>query len=253
MTQQPVTYLQPSSPPTFYGLGVGPGPAGLLPVAALDILQQVDYIYAPRAKVAVQSVALEALRGLPFDPGKVRDIEFNMDGDDDRIAEHYAALAREIAALGQAGKSVAYLTIGDAMTYSTLGYLAAALRREAPELPQKLLPGVTSYAATAALTGFALGEGKERVLILPCPDDIATLAADIAANDIVVLMKVGKRLSAVLDVLRGLGISEHCALGHRLGLSGEVVLPSLEQVPDAQKLGYLSVLLIRKNKPRRFS
>ncbi|WP_291423212.1 precorrin-2 C(20)-methyltransferase [Deinococcus sp.] len=237
----------------FYGLGVGPGPAGLLPVAALEALQNADHIYAPRSRVSAASVALEALRDLDFDHSRVREIEFNMDGDDARIGHHYAGLAREIAALGRQGQRVAYLTIGDAMTYSTLGYLVAALRREAPELPQTVLPGVTSYAAAAARAGFSLGEGKERVLILPCPDDVSTLAADIRANDVVVLMKVGRRLSAVLEVLRELGISEHCALAHRLGLGGEVVLPSLSSVPDAEQLGYLSVLLIRKTKPRRFS
>lgn len=238
---------------TFYGLGVGPGAAGLLPVASLDILRRVDHIFAPRSRVSDSSVALEALRGLDFPRERVREVEFLMDGDDRRIGEDYAALAREIAALGRQGQSVAYLTIGDAMTYSTLGYLVAALKREAPELPRRVMPGITSYATAAALTGFSLGEGKERVLILPCPDDLTTLRTDIERNDVVVLMKVGRRLGGVLDILRDMDILEYCALAHRLGLDGEVVVPSLTVVPDAGRLGYLSVLLIRKHPPRRFS
>lgn len=250
MTDSPFSYV---AQPTFYGLGVGPGAAGLLPVAALDILERADLIYTPRSKVSESSVALHALRGLPFDRAKVREVEFNMNGDDVRLGEHYAQLARELATHGRRGLSVAYLTIGDAMTYSTLGYLAAALRREYPQWPQRILPAPTSYATAAALTGFSLGEGKERVLILPCPDDVSTLAADIAANDVLVLMKVGERMGAVLAVLRELGISEHCALAHRIGLEGEVVLPSLTELTDPARLGYLSVLLIRKTSPRRFT
>ena len=248
---------------TFYGLGVGPGPYGLLPVAALEVLNRVDHIYAPRARVSAASVALTALAGLDVPLERVREIEFNMDGDDARLGEHYAALAHEIAALGRAGQSVAYLTIGDALTYSTLGYLASALRRVAPDLPQTLLPGVTSYAAAAAATGFALGEGKERVLILPCPDDMDRLAADIATHDVVVLLKVGRRMAAVLALLARLGIGEHCALAHRLGLDGEVILPGLSPLPAPEqlgygqlgyeRLGYLSVLLIRKDAPQRFA
>lgn len=127
--------------------------------------------------------------------------------------------------------------------------------------PRRVLPGVTSYAAAAALTGFALGEGRERVLILPCPDDLAQLRADIASHDVVVLMKVGRRLPVVLDLLSELGLLERCALAHRLGLDGEVILPSLESLrsdtlpdgPDAARLGYLSVLLIRGARQRRFA
>ncbi|MEW6421332.1 MAG: precorrin-2 C(20)-methyltransferase [Deinococcota bacterium] len=247
---------------TFYGLGVGPGPGGLLPVAALEVLRTADLIYAPRSRVAPASVALAALDGLAFPRERVREVEFLMDGDDARLGEHYAALAREIAAHQRAGRHVAYLTIGDAMTYSTLGYLVAALAREAPELPRRILPGVTSYAAAAARTGFSLGEGKERVLILPCPDDMAALRADILSHDVVVLMKVGRRMPDVLALLSELDILEHCALAHRLGLDGEVVLSSLSlpsptgrraPSPLDGRLGYLSVLLIRREAPRRFS
>lgn len=242
-----------SGPGVFTGLGVGPGPYGLLPVAALEVLQHADLIYAPRSRVSDGSVALAALAGLEFPRDRVREVEFLMDGDDGRIGAHYAALAREVAAHQRAGRNVAYLTIGDAMTYSTLGYLVAALAREAPGLPRRVLPGVTSYAAAAALTGFSLGEGKERVLIVPCPEEMDELRADIQRNDVVVLMKVGRRLGAVLQLLTELEILPHCALAHRLGLDGEVVRAGLDPAPDPGRLGYLSVLLIRKAPPRRFS
>lgn len=245
--------MTPSQLGGFTGLGVGPGVDGLLPVAALRALQAADVIYAPRSRVSDSSVALDALRGLDFPRERVQEVEFLMDGDDGRIGQHYAALAREIAARGWAGEQVVYLTIGDAMTYSTLGYLVAALRAEAPDLPTRVLPGVTSYATAAALTGFSLGEGKERVLILPCPDDLDALRADILTHDITVLMKVGRRLPGVLALLDELGIAEHCALAHRLGLDGEVVLPSLGTgLNEPGRLGYLSVLLIRRQPPQRF-
>ncbi|MFC4638198.1 precorrin-2 C(20)-methyltransferase [Deinococcus hohokamensis] len=237
----------------FYGLGVGPGPQGLLPVASLEVLRRADLIYAPRSWVSETSVARRALNGLAFPQDRVREVVFLMDGDDARLGEHYAALAQEIAAHVRAGHTVAYLTIGDAMTYSTLGYLVAALRRHAPGLPCHVQPGITSYATAAALTGFSLGEGRERVLILPCPDDLEALRADILSHDVVVLMKVGHRLGGVLDLLTELGIAAHCALAHRLGLDGEVVRPSLLPQPEAGRLGYLSVVLIRKEAPRRFA
>jgi precorrin-2/cobalt-factor-2 C20-methyltransferase len=61
-----------------------------------------------------------------------------------------------------------YLTIGDALTYSTYGYVLAAVRDLYPECDCVTLPGITSYAAAAAALEWPLGVGK-RTLILPCP------------------------------------------------------------------------------------
>ena len=68
-----------------------------------------------------------------------------------------------------------------------------------------------------------LGEGKERTLILPCPEDAASLRRDIETHDIIVLMKIGKRLPWVLDLLRNMGIAEHCAFARRIGLVDEML------------------------------
>ncbi|MBI3897190.1 MAG: precorrin-2 C(20)-methyltransferase [Gammaproteobacteria bacterium] len=231
---------------TFFGIGVGPGPAGYLPVAALEALQRVDTIYIPRARSAEVSVARQCLVGLSIPDQRFREIEFTMDPDRTVLREHYAELAQQLAAELKAGRNIAYLTIGDSMTYSTYGYILAALRDLLPGLVQKTFPGVTSYAAAASAMGWSLGEGKERVLILPCPDEPSALQRDIETHDIVVLMKVGKRLPWVLDLLRRLGIAQHCALASRIGLPGEVLCGDLTQLPADDSLGYLSTMLIRR-------
>jgi precorrin-2/cobalt-factor-2 C20-methyltransferase len=229
----------------FIGVGVGPGQAGLIPVAALQALQQADIIYLPRARGSEQSVAQQCLAGLPIDAGKFRDVEFIMDPDRSLLADHYAALAASVAAELEQGHNVAYLTIGDSMTYSTYGYLLAALRERLPGLTHTTFPGVTSFAATASALSWPLGEGKERMLILPCPDDMAALEADIASHDIVVLMKIGQRLPDVLALLSRLGIAQHCAFARRIGLSDEILCPDVSQL-DASASGYLATMLIRR-------
>ena len=223
----------------FWGIGVGPGPAGYLPLAAMQALQQADLVYVPRARSADVSVAMQCLEGVAIAPERLREIEFNMDPDRNVLREHYAQLALEIATELRAGRSVAYITIGDSLTYSTYGYVLAAL--------QDLLPG---YASAAAALDWPLGVGKERTLILPCPEDAATLQQEIETHDIVVLMKVGARLPWVLDLLRSMGIAEHCAFARRIGLDGEVLASDLRNIEagdgDHAVSGYLAVLLIRK-------
>ena len=245
VTPQPGTAIG-----TFWGIGVGPGPAGYLPLAALDALRQADLVFAPRARSAETSVALQCLAGIDIPLQRLRELEFNMDPDRSVLREHYGQLADTIAAELRVGRNVAYLTIGDTLTYSTYSYVLTALRERLPELPHRTFPGITSYAAAASALGWPLGEGKERTLILPCPDEPLSLRRDIESHDIVVLMKIGARLVWVLDVLRDLGIAEHCAFARRVGLPGEMLAADIGNAVGnlcaSEAMGYLATLLIRK-------
>lgn len=236
---------------TFWGIGVGPGPAGYLPLAAVEALRKADLVFAPRATTSENSVALQCLTGMAIAQERIREIEFHMDTDRSLLSEHYAQLAETIAVELRAGLNVAYLTIGDTLTYSTYGYVLAALLALLPALPQRTFPGITSYAAAAAAMSWPLGEGKERTLILPCPDQATDLRADIESHDIVVLMKIGKRLPWVLDLLRDMGISEHCAFARRIGLDEEMLSTDVGNLNATEAMGYLSTLLIRKTPRER--
>lgn len=230
----------------LWGIGVGPGPAGYIPVVALEALRQADLIFAPRARGAAQSVALQCLAGIDIPVARLRDIEFNMDPDRAVLGDHYAQLADTLAHELRAGRNLAYLTIGDSLTYSTYGYVLAAVRERLPQLATRTFPGITSYAAAAAALGWPLGEGKERTLILPCPESPEVLRADIESHDIVVLMKIGARLSWVLDLLHEMNIARHCAFARRIGLSDELVRSDVSGLVASDAPGYLATLLIRK-------
>ncbi|TAK63932.1 precorrin-2 C(20)-methyltransferase [Methylobacter sp.] len=236
---------------TFWGIGVGPGPAGYIPLAAVEALRQADIIYAPRARSSESSVALQCLADINIAQQRIREIEFNMDPDRSVLSEHYAQLAETIAADLRKGFDVAYLTIGDSLTYSTYGYILAALREYLPDLSHCTFPGITSYAAAAAAMGWPLGVGKERTLILPCPEDAGALRQDIESHDIVVLMKIGPRLPWVLTLLRDMGIAEHCAFARRIGLEDEMLADGVGDLCATSAMGYLATLLIRKTPRER--
>jgi precorrin-2/cobalt-factor-2 C20-methyltransferase len=95
-------------------------------------LRSADLIYIPRARGADLSVALQCLEGVEFDRSRLREIEFNMDPDRQVLQEHYAQLGQQLAAQLR-GPAVVYLTIGDALTYSTYGYVLAAVRDLYPQ------------------------------------------------------------------------------------------------------------------------
>jgi precorrin-2/cobalt-factor-2 C20-methyltransferase len=230
----------------FWGIGVGPGPKGYIPLAAVEALQQADLVYAPRAHSSETSVALQCLAGIDLAQEKIREIEFTMNPDRSVLSEHYTALAKTIAVELRAGRNVAYLTIGDSLTYSTYGYLLAALREYCPDFLHRTFPGITSYAAAASALGWPLGVGKERSLILPCPENATELRQDIESHDIVVLMKIGVRLPWVLALLNEMGIAEHCAFARRIGLDEELLADNVSALCATSSMGYLATLLIRK-------
>ena len=236
---------------SFVGIGVGPGPAGYLPLAAFEALKQADLIYVPRARGAELSVALQCLAGIDVPVNRLVEIEFNMDPDRSVLSEHYKNLAESVAACLRAGQHVAYLTIGDSMTYSTYGYILAALIESVEGLFYKTYPGITSYAAAASALDWPLGEGKERTLILPCPEDKATLRTEIETHDIIVLMKIGDRLPWVLELLREMNIAHQCAFAKRIGLSGEILAKDVQNLSATDTMGYLATMLIRKTPRER--
>jgi precorrin-2/cobalt-factor-2 C20-methyltransferase len=231
----------------FYGVGVGPGEPGLLPLVAWEALKKCDLIFVPRATSLDYSAARRALPQGEIPEERFREIEFFMDVDRDVLRQHYAQLAQTVADELNAGKNVAYLTLGDSLTYSTYIYTLHALLACVPDLQYRTFPGVTSYCALAAETDWPLGEGKETVLILPCPDEMSELRKAIELHDVVVLMKIGKRLPDVLRLLNDLSIAPFCAYGHRVGMPEAVIQPDVSQLSNDQQNGYLATMLIRRH------
>ncbi len=233
----------------FFGMGVGPGEPGLIPVVAWNTLKQCDVIFVPRAKSMSHSVARRCLPTDEIPDHRFREIEFAMETDRGILSAHYLKLAEIILVELSAGRDVAYLTLGDPSTYSTYAYTLAALQDRIPSLEYRTFPGVPSYCALAAASGFGLGEGKERVLILPCPNQMFELRSLIEAHDIVVLMKIGDRLPAVLALLHELGIAERCVFGSHVGMADAVLCADVSKMDPEERRGYLSTLLIRKDRP----
>jgi precorrin-2/cobalt-factor-2 C20-methyltransferase len=234
-----------SNNPVFYGIGVGPGPAGLIPMAAVRVLRSADVIVIPRARASESSVAQYCVADLGLPAEKFHEIVFNMDAERTQAIKAYEETARQIANQLEDGKTVAYLTIGDAMTFSTYGYLLSALKSLIPQLECKTFPGITSYATIAAAVGWPLGQGKERVLILPCPDEAPDLVKALHENDIVVLMKIGRRMSVVQEALSQCSGFE-CAIGQKVGLPEEVISTDLDQFLRSGGAGYLTTMIIRR-------
>lgn len=234
---------------TFYGIGVGPGDPELITLQGKKILERCRYVFVPKARRKAESIALSiAKESIPPD-STIQEVVFPMVTDKTTLKNHWNVAATDIVELLSKGNDVAFLTLGDASLYSTHIYLVRALKERLPELEVVTVPGIAAFSAVAALTGFPVGEGKSPVAIIPTSDDFTQIEQAIGLGGTVVLMKVGKRLAEILDLLGKHELLSRSVFVARAGLDGERIETDLENL-DVQDphLGYLSVILVDARK-----
>lgn len=111
----------------LYALSSGPGAADLITVRAARILGQLDVLYAPAGRKGGDSLALSIVREYLGAHTEVRCCHFPMSADSAEKEAVWndvaAALAQEVAA----GRQVGFITLGDAMLFSTWSFCCSGL------------------------------------------------------------------------------------------------------------------------------
>jgi precorrin-2/cobalt-factor-2 C20-methyltransferase len=229
----------------LYGIGVGPGDPELMTIKGAKVLERCRHVFVPKARSENDSIALAiADRYLRAD-GKIYELVFPMSADRGELSRHWAEAARSVADVVGMGEDACFLTLGDPLLYSTYIYLVRSLRKQLPGLEVVTIPGITAFSAAAALAEFPIGEGKERVVIIPASDDLAVVGDALAGGGTVILMKVGKRLARVLDLIEQAGFLDRAAYVERAGLDGQQVEVDLRKFREQkEEADYLSILLV---------
>jgi precorrin-2/cobalt-factor-2 C20-methyltransferase len=150
----------------FYGIGIGPGDPELVTVKAAKILSGCDHIFVPRPETNQDSMALEIARQFIKPDAQIHPLMFPMTTDPDTLSQQWSDAALQVLAVLTQGKDVCFLTLGDALLYSTYLYLLRELKSLSSSLQIITIPGITSFSAAAALTDFFRGK-EPRALCLP--------------------------------------------------------------------------------------
>lgn len=229
----------------FYGIGVGPGDPDLLTLRAAALLKTADVVCLPRSAADNESVARK-VAGAHIGPGaEIIEVPTPMTRDKALLEAEWRRGAGKIAACLAAGKNVAFITIGDAMLFSTYTYLLKHVRALLPDVEVESVPGVTSFAAAAAHLDIPLAEGTEKLAVLPAVDDPEALRPLLAAFDNAVLMKVAGKYDEIVAVLGDLGLKDKAVFVSRLGYPDQLVTRDLDSL-IGKKRDYLSLILIKK-------
>ena len=229
----------------FYGIGVGPGAPDLLTVRAVAILKTVDVVCVPRSGADNDSVALKVAG--PHIPAGAEVIEVSTPMTRDRsvLEAEWRKGAEAIAAHLTAGRNVAFITIGDAMLFSTYTYLLRHVRAVLPAAKIESVPGVTSFAGAAAHLNLALAEGTEKLAIVPAVDDPEALRPLLAGCESAVLMKVAGQYEGIVAVLEDMGLKDKAVFVSKLGYPDQAVTFDLDSL-IGKKRDYLSLIIVKK-------
>ncbi|MBI3794697.1 MAG: precorrin-2 C(20)-methyltransferase [Nitrospinae bacterium] len=230
---------------TLYGIGVGPGDPELITVKGARLLAECKNLFVPKARIKAESAAYSIVEKYVTEKTKIHELLFPMVTDKDELEKRWAESADKIAAVLATGEDAVFVTLGDAMLYSTYIYLIRALRKAAPEAKIFTVPGVTAFSTAAAMTNFPVGVAKEPVTIIPAADDLEAVRAALKGEGTVVLMKVGKRLQNILEELEKSSLIESSVFVAYAGMEGERVETDLRKLKNEDpETGYLSTILV---------
>ena len=224
----------------FYGVGVGPGDAELMTLKAIRTLERCQVIAAPQTKGG-EMLALQIAQGaVSLEGKKILPLRFTMERDPRRLEAAHLEAAEQVEPYLAAGQDVAMLNLGDVSIYSTYAYLMEILRRRG--YSTEMIPGVPSFCAVAARLGVSLTVMGAPLHIAP---GTAPLEEILPLSGTKVLMKSGRQLPEVLDVLRESGRIGRSMLVENCGLPGERVFEDLSRsAPEAG--GYFATLIVKE-------
>ncbi|PKN63940.1 MAG: precorrin-2 C(20)-methyltransferase [Deltaproteobacteria bacterium HGW-Deltaproteobacteria-15] len=232
---------------TLYGIGVGPGDPELITLKAVKILQRVACVFAAASPRNSHSLAEKSISPHLREDTPVVRLNFPMTKDRVELKEAWGENARKIMEVVGAGKDAALITLGDPMTYSTFGYMMRTMSEENPGVPIRIIPGITSFQAASAATGWVLAEGEESFSVVSGALGAERLTDVIEHTDTVVILKVYRHYKEIMEALKRLDLSGKSVLVSQCGLKDEkIVWNPMDNVNGLPP--YLSLLLIRKKK-----
>jgi precorrin-2/cobalt-factor-2 C20-methyltransferase len=228
----------------FYGVGVGPGDPELMTLKAIRTIEKSDVIVYPEArgrsgKVLSMEIAEAAYPEIA--KKKIASLYLPMTRDEAELADNRGRAAEEIAGYLTEGLNVVFLTLGDPSVYSTYIYLHRLVREKGFDV--KIISGVPSFCAAAAVSGDGLVDAEQPLHIIPA--SYADSRGALALAGTKVLMKTGKSFGEIVGYLREkeaagaeVRIVENC------GMETERVW-RLDEIKEDAAPGYFTIVIVK--------
>ena len=139
------------------------------------------------------------------------------------------------------GENVAFLTLGDVSIYSTFLYIQKLV--EASGYETRVIPGVPSFCAAAAVLKTGLGEMSDSIHIFPGSYDISD---GLELSGTKILMKSGSKIGQVKEELKK--YDGQIQMVKNCGMEEEQIYYSLDEIPE--QVGYYSLIIAKEGEKR---
>lgn len=234
---------------TLYGVGLGPGASDLITLRALDCLRKVDCIILPRKDEKSSSVSWDiAEETVGPVPGQERlFLSFPMSRDPKVTTHGWNLALKEIKDRIFAGKSVAFISVGDPFIYSSFIYLYEHAQKSWPEIEIKVIPGVSSITAAPIAAGIPVADGQERIAIIPAvynKDDLRTI---IRMFDTIILMKASPVISEIVEIIESEGLLDKSVYVSSATMDKEQIITDIRNIVGKRSRYFSMVVIAKKN------
>lgn len=223
----------------FYGIGVGVGDPENITVKATKKLHEVDVIVLPEAKSGEGSTAFNIVKEYVKSNVEQMFLEFPMIKDVEARKVFRKNNADKISAKLEKGKNVAFLTIGDPMTYSTYTYV---LEHIVDDVEVETIAGITSFNSIAARLNVPLMIGDEDLKVVSV-NRKTDIYKEIENNDNLVLMKISRNFEKIKKAIIETGNKENAVIVSDCGKDNEVIYWDIESV---EEVPYFSTMILKK-------
>lgn len=230
---------------TLYGVGVGPGDPELITLKALNTIKKCDMAAVPtdgKEKSHAYRIVKQVYPAI--EEKEILCLPFPMIKDRKKLEEHYEECFQAVRRRLEAGKSIAFLTIGDPAVYST--YLAIHKRMKKAGYPAEMVSGVPSFCAAAAALQTGLSEKEQEIHIIP---------ASYQGNNALgypgtkIFMKTGSALRQLIEELEDWEKNHPCEIYavSSCGMQDEICYDGIEAlVKEKDRMPYLTTVIVKE-------
>lgn len=239
----------------FYAVGVGPGNPKLMTYAAVEVIENCHVLVLPISDKTLKEPAKEQGKGELFaryatgcvaftiasglisglDEKEILYLPMPMIKDENKLRAIHDLDARSLHTLLDAGKTCAFITLGDPSVYSTCLYIQKRLKESGYETA--LVPGIASFLACAAVLNRGLVENRQMLHVVPGSYGVEEA---LALPGVKVLMKAGRTMPAVKEALRR--AQARVYMVENCGMANEQIYKGTDEIPD--DAGYYSLIIV---------
>ena len=230
----------------LFGVGVGPGDPELMTVKAVRAVQRAPVIayFAARTRpsnaraIAAGYITDEHIELRLDYPVTTEKLDDSQSYHDLLVCFYDESAARVVAEL-TAGNDVVVLCEGDPMFYGSYMYLH---NRLSPMFATTVIPGVSSVGAGAAAIATPLVCLDELFSVISGVLPADELKTRLAAADAAIVLKLGRNLHKVREVIASLGLLDRAVYVERASSDREYCCPLA--MADAATAPYFSMIVI---------